>query len=370
MNSATRIGLLCLTSAAFLAACGSPPEPQEVVRPVLAVQPQVAASRFDSFAGEIHARFEPTLAFRVGGKVMARLVDSGDRVSAGQVLATLDPSDLRLQAEASEAQFAAAEADLALARAEQARYANLLQRQLISASQYDQVNTRLQAAEAQLEAARAQRSVSANQAAYSELRAPADGVIAKRMIEAGQVVAAGQAAFVLAQDGEREVAISIPERDATRHAVGQLVRVVLWSQPQQPLNGKIREMAPAADAASRTFAARIQIDAATQPVELGGSARVFIGTGEGTQLALPLSAINADAGEAYVWVIHPESAALQKRPVTLGPYGETEVPVLSGVSTTDWVVAGGVHLLRDGQRVRAVDRDNRAVDLRAAAQGG
>ena len=94
MNPATRIGLLCLISAALLTACGSAPEPQEVIRPVLAVQPQVAASRFDSFAGEVHAGFEPTLAFRVGGKVMTRLVDSGDRVSAGQVLATLDPSDL------------------------------------------------------------------------------------------------------------------------------------------------------------------------------------------------------------------------------------------------------------------------------------
>jgi multidrug efflux system membrane fusion protein len=370
MNFAFRTGWLCLPLGILLTACGSAPEPTEVVRPVLAVQPQVAASRFDSFAGEIHARYEPTLAFRVAGKVATRRVDSGDRVTAGQVLATLDAEDLRLQVDAASAQLAAAEADLALAQAEQTRYANLLDRQLISKSQFDQVNTRMQAAKAQLEAARAQRNVSANQAAYSELRAPADGVIAKRLIEAGQVVTAGQAAFVLAQDGEREVAISIPERDAAKHAVGQLVRVMLWSQPEQPQNGSIRELSPTADAASRTFAARIQIDATVENIELGGSARVFIGTGEGTQLALPLSAINADAGEAFVWVIQPENAQLQKRVVTLGAMTETDVPVLNGVTSADWVVAGGVHLLHEGQTVRAVDRDNRAVQLRTATQGG
>jgi multidrug efflux system membrane fusion protein len=359
---------LCL----ILAACApaEPREDEEKPRPAVMVLPKVAGAQQDVYPGEIHARYEPALAFRIGGKISRRLVDVGDRVKLGQPLAELDAEDLGLQLDSARAQLTSAESEHRLAGSELERYKQLLQRQLVSASQFDAVESRFDASAAQLKQARAQLDVARNQAGYAVLKAPQDGVIAQRQAEAGQVVAAGQAVFALVVDGEREVRIDLPEQDISRFAVGQVLTVELWSRPDQPFAAQLRELSPAADPTSRTFEARVAFDNEAVGAELGQSARVFVDSAvSGNALALPLSALTADGDQPYVWVLDPLQQTLRKTPVTVGPYGEELVPVLAGLEPDNWVVAAGTQLLREGQRVRPVDRMNRPIDLdRALAQ--
>src|SRR5690606_14521944 len=173
--------------ALLLAACGQETAAPAAPRPALVVQPQPTGASADSYPGEVRARFEPELAFRIGGKVSKRLVEEGQRVKADQPLAELDPQDVRLQLEANRAQLAAAEANLALVRTERDRYRKLLERQMVSRSQFDNAENLYRAGLARLKQARAEFEVAGNQTEYAVLRAPQAGVIAKRQVEVGQV---------------------------------------------------------------------------------------------------------------------------------------------------------------------------------------
>src|SRR5690606_26568742 len=241
-----------------LAACSAGEEAAVPPRPGLVAHPEAAAGAAAlAYPGEVRAREETALSFRVGGKIVRRLVEVGERVKRGQLLAELDPGDLRLQASAAQAQLAAAEAELERAAADKARYKQLAAEQLVSRSALQAQEAALAAAAGQARAARASLGVARNQAGYAELRAPADGVIALRQAEAGQVVAAGQAVFGLAGKGAREIAIALPEARIEDFAVGQRAAVELWSARGKRLPARIREIAPAADPQTRTFAARV-----------------------------------------------------------------------------------------------------------------
>ncbi len=356
---------LAFALAASLVACSHEVPPAEVVRPALVVQPQPAAQAMNAYPGEVRARFEPELAFRIGGKISKRLVDVGSRVKQDQPLAELDPQDVRLQLEAARAQVAAAEANLNLAKGERDRYKTLLDRQMISRSQYDNVDNQFRASEARLQQIRAEFDVASNQAGYSVLRAPQAGVISRRLAEVGQVVAAGQTVFTLAVDGEREVLIGVPEHAIDRFRIGQDVSVELWSQPGEKIPGRVRELSPAADPQSRTFAARVAFSGGTVMAELGQSARVFIRTAGDVLLSVPMSALTAEQGESYVWVVDPATSQVVRRSVRVGIYGQQTASILEGLKEGDWIVEAGVHVLREGQKVRPVDRENRPVKLAA-----
>ena len=346
-----------------LSGCGAEPVGDAPARPAMVVQPRPGGDTATAFAGEVRARHEPVLGFRIGGKIAERFVDVGARVKQGQPLARLDASDVALALEGARAQLASAQADLALADAELERHRNLFERQLISRSLFDTRVAQQQAAQARVRQAKAQASASGNQAAYARLLAPADGVIAQRLAESGQVVQAGQPVFVLAQDGEREVAIAIPERRAADFAPGRALVVELWSEPGVRVPATVREIAPAADAQARTYAARVAFDAGASGGELGQSARVYALDDAGSTLSLPLSALHVRDGDAAVWVVDPATSTVHLRPVHAGAYGEASVPVISGLEPGEWVVAAGVHLLLEGQKIRPIDRDNRAVVL-------
>ncbi|HGM6772413.1 TPA: efflux RND transporter periplasmic adaptor subunit [Stenotrophomonas maltophilia] len=354
---------------AALAACSGQEQAPPAAVPVLVVHPGEQVRQAPAaFPGTVRARQESPLSFRVGGNLVKRHVDAGQRVKKGDVLAELDVADFALQARASQAQLAAAEADLVRARDDLKRYQVLADQQLVSRSQLDQQSAAFKAAQGQANAARANLDVLRNQAGYAQLRAPADGVIASREAEAGQVVAAGQTIFNLAADGGREVLIDLPEATIRDYAVGQPVEVELWNRPGQRLPGTIREIAAAADPQARTYATRVSLPAdALADVELGQSARVFSSAGRHGTLQLPMAALQRGAGGATsVWVVDPASSTLKSVTVSTGAYGIDAVPVLSGVDADDWVVAAGGHLLRSGQQVVAVDRQNRPV-LKPAA---
>lgn len=351
-----------------LTACGNGEPAATPPRPVLVARADAAAGplpvALTAFAGEIRAREETTLSFRVGGKLARRFVDAGDRVRKGDVLAELDPEDLRLQSDGFEAQFVAAEAQLARTRADHARFAALAKDQLVSRSSLDQQTAALRAAEGQARAARAQRDVARNQSGYASLLASADGVIATRIAEVGQVLAPGQTVFSFVVEGEREVAFALPESNIREFRVGQAALVELWNSEAPPLSAKIREISPVADPITRTYAARASLAPEhVDAVALGQSARVFIvGAGPVGALTVPLSAVQRDAGgRTMVWVADPKSQRARPVLVVAGSYAADSVPILSGLKPTDWVVIAGGHLLHADQVVLPVDRSNRPV---------
>jgi multidrug efflux system membrane fusion protein len=373
MRYLTPVMLLLLL---LLAACSEKPE-LDTPRSVMVVQAAPGQSGLEAFAGEVHAREEPPLSFRISGKIARRLVDAGAHVQAGQVLAELDATDVRLQSEAWRAQQASAESDLALAKAEMDRYKNLIDRQLVSRSLYDAKLASYQAADARLRQARAQSLVYGNQAGYAVLRAPASGLIAQRLAEAGQVVTAGQAIFVLAIDGEREVAISLPEQSVRQFSLGRDLVVELWAAPGKRFPGKLRELAAGADPLTRTYAARVSFAAPGVPVDIGQSARVYAQDAGGNGMAVPLAALVQKGSGSAVWVVRHETIGegeqrsaqdvVRLTPIAIGAYGEDSVPVRSGLKPGDWVVAAGAHLLLEGQVVHPIDRNDRAIDVIATS---
>jgi multidrug efflux system membrane fusion protein len=361
-----------------LSACGKGDPVPEPPHPVIVVRAGSAAAQGQggevqgalvAFAGEVRAHEETALSFRVGGKLVRRRADVGDRVRAGDVLAELDPGDLQLQVQTLQAQLEAAEAQLARARADHARVATLAADQLVSRSALDQQTATLRAAEGQVRAARAQRDLARSQTGYTALRAPRDGAISGRQAEVGQVVAAGQPVFALAVDGGREVAFALPEADIRAFSAGQPVVIEPWSTPGLHLPGRIREIAPAADSQARTYAARATLDSdAAQRVDLGQSARVYIPrAGDVGAIRIPLTALHRGRrGEPVVWVIDAvrsgaKPAKARRVAVRTGPFAADGVAVLSGLKPSDWVVLAGGHLLHEGQTVLPVDRSNRPV---------
>lgn len=361
-----------LVLAFALAGCAGQDAAPLPPKPVLVAHPDTAAATGPgntvAYAGEVRAREESTLSFRVPGRLARRLVDTGAVVHRGDLLAELDPDDLRLQSEAAQAQLAAAEAELARARADHARFAALAKDRLVSRSALDQQTAALRAAEGQARAARAQRDVSANQSGYTQLRAPADGAIGQRQAEAGQVLAAGQPVFTFVAEGTREVAFAVPEANLADVHVGQPVLVQLWNSGGAPLAGTIRDIAPSADPLTRTYAARATLaPEAVAAVAVGQSARVYIGT-PGTDapaLRVPLPAVQRDAqGRTVVWVADPKAGRVRPVPVAVGAYAADSAPVLSGLKAGDWVVIAGAHLLTADQAVVPVDRSNRPVVAR------
>lgn len=311
------------------------------------------------YPGEVRARFQPELAFRVGGKIIQRKVQTGQRVKAGELLAELDPADLQLHVQAMRAQQVEAQAGLALARDELQRYQQLYERNLLSQSQLDSLRTNEKSARARLSQAGAALANAQNQLHYSQLLAPEDGIIAQTRAEAGQVVAAGQPVFVLAADGPREVEFSIPEQAYAEFAIGQQVTVTLLNQPEQRLPGQIRELEQAADPRSRTYSARVSLGAAS--AGLGQSARVYIAGQSGQAWFVPLSAVTSDQQQAYVWRFVADTGSVQRQPVQTRSYDNRYVLVEQGVQADDWLVVAGVHLLQEGQAVRALDQDNRPL---------
>ncbi len=357
----TRPAAVALFAALLVSGCGGKAEIVEAPRPVLVAQPTTAANGASAFAGEIRARKESPLSFRVGGNLIERHVDVGDHVERGDLLAVLDGGDLRAQARAAQAQLAAAQAELGRVRADQGRYAKLGKDQLVSRSTIDAQNAATTAAQAQVNAARANLDVAGNQAAYTQLRAPTDGLIAARSAEAGQVVGAGQAVFALAADGARDVAFAVPEGAIGALKPGQPVQVELWSQPGRYWPGRVREVSPAADPTSRTYAVRVTVQAPDDALALGQSARVYLPQHGNGGLSVPLSALQRSGTGIAVFVVDSKTSTLKLQPIEVGAYGADRAPVTRGIAADDWVVSAGGHLLRAGQKVTPVDRDNRPI---------
>jgi RND family efflux transporter MFP subunit len=349
------LGILLV--AATLAACGNAKVAQEPVRPVIAMQVGAASAESrDVYSGEVHARHEADVAFRVGGKLVARLVDAGATVKKGQLLARLDPEDARLAASAAGAHLAAAESDYAMAKSELARYAELLAKKFISASAFEAKQNAYNAAKGRLEQARSQAAISANQASYTTLTADADGVVVSVAAEPGQVLAAGQAVLKLARAGEKEIVIHAPESQLARFKVGQSAAISLWTDPGRLFAGRIREVAGGADPVTRTYVVRVTaLDPPTE-TRIGMSANVHLKGAADPSIVVPLAALTGQRNDPAVWIVDPASQQVKLRPVSVAQYREDGAAIAGGLSEGEWIVTAGVQKLRPGQPVRLAAR--------------
>jgi RND family efflux transporter MFP subunit len=332
---------LCIVPALF--ACGekSPPPEIQAVGPKLVIALKVGAggtAMENRYSGEIRARVETTLGFRVGGKFVERLVDAGTRVKAGQPLARLDPADAQLT-------VVQAEANRTLAVAELKRTQELKTKNFVSQAALDAKENTARSAEAQARLAQ-------NQAAYTTLVADAPGVVAAVLAEPGQVVGAGQGVFRLARDGDREVAINIPESRIAGLKVGAGATATLWSG--KTYAGVLRELVPVADPASRTFAARVSLRDTDAEVALGMTATVsFTGTGD-EKIVVPLAAILQQGNTAAVWVIGKDNTVTQ-RPIQIERYSDAGAVIISGLQAGEVIVAAGAFKLTAGEKVRLAE---------------
>ncbi len=358
--------LLALTLIA-LAGCDKPASAPEAVRPVQLAQVTLGAmAETAGFAGEVKPRHETDLAFRIGGKIVARNADMGSRVKKGQVLARLDPADVALQSEAAKAAAAAAEAEYTYAKAEFERYQSLFAQKFVSGSALDQKRNAFNANRAKFDQAKAQLAVAQNQSAYAVLQAPEDGVITSVNAEAGQVVAAGLPVMKLAREDQREVAISVPENRIDELARAKAIGVALAASPQKIYPARVREISPSVDPVTRTFAVRVAVLAPDAALQWGMTAMVgLIASGPADAALLPLTSLYRQDDQPAVWIYDPATRKVALRPVTIGQYREDGVIVTSGLANGDWVVTAGVHKLRPGQTVRPYEGGPRAADAAA-----
>lgn len=380
-------GFLLLTLALFtgasaifsLGGCHQGEVKAPAPRPALAYQIKAGAgSETELYAGEIRARVEVDHAFRVGGKIVQRMVDAGATVKKGQALARLDPQDIKLASDAATSQVAAQKTEADFAENELKRFRDLFTRGFVSQSALDQKISLANAAKARLDAVRAQAAVSLNQAGYAILVAEMDGVVTQVMAEAGQVVAQGQPVMRIANPKEKELSISAAEsklgdfrkvlaqadaKGATKNS-GANLRVALWSQPSKYYPARIREIAGAADPVTRTYAIRLSIQNPDEAIQLGMTAYAVFGTAnESNTLSVPLSSIYVKGdpkGDVVgVWLIAADGKVSLK-PVTVLQYRETSAFIeplggaAGGIKAGDLIVAAGVHKLREGEIVKPI----------------
>ena len=344
---------LILSLVTLLAACSRPEPAAEPVRSVKVLT--VAESRMgtkNEYSGEVRARIESRLGFRVGGKIIRRQAELGQRVQVGQVLAQLDPQDFKLAADAGRAQVASAQTNRDLAAADYRRYKDLYDKNFIGGSELQRRETTLKAAQATLEQAQAQLASQGNQIAYTSLAADVSGVVTAIEAEPGQVVQSGTPVVRIAQDGPRDVVFAVPEDKVGSVRVGAKVVVKVWSEGRE-IDGEVREVAASADAVTRTYTVKVALPVQGAPA-LGSTVNVLpqgLDKAAPAVLKLPTSALRLEGRSTAVWVLDPKALTVRLQPVEIVTADGNEAVVASGIKPGDLVVAAGVHVLSPGQKV-------------------
>lgn len=351
---------LLLTAGATLAlaACSEPhanPSPTAEIRPVRAqaVSYLETSQRF-SLAGTVEARVESVMAFRTAGKLTQRLVNVGDTVEPGATLARLDDEDHRLQVRTVRAQLESARADLAKAKADLDRYEQLRTSQVFTQATYDQRRSAAEMARARLEQMSGQLRMMENQLAYTSLLADTKGVVTQVKAEAGQVMQSGQPVVHIARTDETEISVAVPEHRLDDLKAATRLTVSLWAEGGERHHAvRLRELAPGADPATRTYVARFSLIEPPPGVRLGMSATLAVERTERERVAaVPLTALFQQGSEPAVWVVDPATGTLTLTSVTVARYIQDAVLIASGVSEGAMIVTAGVHKLDAGQRVR------------------
>jgi RND family efflux transporter MFP subunit len=308
-----------------------------------------------AFTGVVSARVQSNLGFRVPGKITSRLVDTGQFVRAGQLLMTIDRTDYVHAITARAETVTAAKAKAVQAAADEARYRGLVKTGAVSASTYDQIKAASDAAQAELAAATAQEQVARDEGGYSQLVADADGIVVETLAEPGQVVMAGQTVVKLAHSGPREAAVNLPE--TLRPAIGSKAYATLYGSTTR-IPVRLRQLSGAADPQTRTFEARYVLEGAAANAPLGATVTVHLSGDAGTDtLQVPIASVLDRGKGPGIWLLNPSTSTVSFQSVQVQRLDEELATISGNLHQGQQVVAVGVHLLRDGERVRV---DNKA----------
>lgn len=353
-------GVLLASVLTLLSACSKPVGKAEDIRPVRAVTvASASASAAFEVSGEVRPRIESRLGFRVPGKIVQRRVDLGAVVKRGQILMQLDPQDLALAQTQAKAGLMAAESNRDLAQAELRRYQELRSKNFVAAAILDAKEVAFRAAQSSYEQALAGYKNQSNQIAYASLIADVDGVVTGIDAEAGQVVAAGTPVIRVAQSGDMDVVVGIPENKINQIRQMSDIRVALWANPAQQLPAKLRELSAIADPVTRTYQAKVSLPADARDVRLGMTANVRFSTpGQQPVFRLPMTALFQDKGVSSVWVVN--NGAVKLVPVQLAGADGEQLLVTDGIAAGQVVVTAGVNQLQAGQKVTLLGAESAA----------
>ncbi|WMW79152.1 efflux RND transporter periplasmic adaptor subunit [Undibacterium cyanobacteriorum] len=359
------LNMMLVSSVLGLVACKKPAEKTDDIRPVRVVTAALESSELQTeFPGEVRARIESRLGFRVPGKIISRKVDVGTMVKKGQVLMQLDSQDLLLGQASAKAALSAAESNRDLAKAEFKRYQELREKNFVAQAVLDAKETTYKAAQASYEQAKAGFSNQSNQTSYSSLVSDVDGVVTGIDAEIGQVVAAGTPVVRVAKEGEMDVVVGIPEDRI--NAIRQMkdVSVRMWANKTEVIAAKLRELSPIADPVTRTFTAKLALPANQKDVKLGMTATASFGMKNPNALVkLPLTALFHDKTATSVWVV--ENGAVRLQSVNVASTIGEDVLIASGVTPGQQVVTAGVNLLKPGQKVSILGAEVKATNNNA-----
>ncbi|MBR2219434.1 MAG: efflux RND transporter periplasmic adaptor subunit [Phascolarctobacterium sp.] len=354
--------VVALSASALIFAAGwqlysviaTKPQPAKVIPLVRTITVgEMSTITTDVYPGEVRGRYESNLAFQVAGKINNRYVNIGDKVTAGQVLMTINPKDIDQALAASQAQLASAIANQKLAADNAERFTKLYKGGAVSQAVYDQYQTQLDAANATLRQAQAQATVDLNKTEYTKLRSDANGVVANIIGEIGQVTAAGNPLVTVVQNGEREVQINVPESKLSALELGQMAFVNFWALPGAQAKGTISEIAPMSDTLTKTYRVRVAIKDMPAEAKLGMTAKVTFNNGKAEHFLLPATAIYQTDKQAKVWLVKDNKANLAD--ISIAGYSDNNVIVASGLKAGDVVVTAGINKLVPDQSVRLME---------------
>ena len=333
--------------------CNKPAPPAAEVRPVRAI---TAAGHAEgetvSLTGQIRAKDEVSLAFRINGRMIERLVNVGDVVKPGQLVARLDPKDEQDSLRTAQANLGAAEAKLTDARLNFERKQELLKGGWTPRAQFDTAQQTLNTAQAEVDAAQAQVSSAENQLSYTVLFADAAGVVTAKGATPGEVVQAGQMIVKLARKGGRDAVFDVPEQLIRTGPRDPVVHIALTNDPTVRATGRVREVAPQADPTTRTFQVKIGIIDPLPALTLGSTVTGSIKLAPPPGVEVPPTALTKANGRPAVWVFDPQSQTVSLRNVDVSRYDPADVVISQGLETGEIVVTAGVQVLRPGQKVR------------------
>jgi len=339
--------------AATAAGCDQAAPPSTQARPVRTVTVERnAQGETVSLTGQVRAKDQVSLAFRLDGRMIERLVNVGDRVTAGQVIARLDPQNEQNALRTAQANLASAEAVLAEARLTFGRQQELLKDGWTPREKFDEAQQSLSTADAQVESARAQLRIAQDRLSYTTLYADAPGAVTAKGAEAGEVIHAGQMIVQLARQGGRDALFDVPEQLIRTGPRDPLVEIALTNDPNVTAAGRVREVAPEADSATRTYQVKVGIINPPDAMRLGATVTGSIKLSAPPGIEVPASALTESDGRPAVWVVDARNESVSLRNVGVLRYDAADVVISQGLETGEVVVTAGVQTLHPGQKVR------------------
>jgi membrane fusion protein, multidrug efflux system len=342
-----------LAVAVLLAGCHEPAPPPPEARPVRTVTVERRAGGAPvSLTGQIRAQEEVSLAFRIDGRVMERRVNVGDRVKAGELVARLNPLIQQNALRSAQANLSAAQGQLTQARNTFERQQALVIKGFTTRALFDQAQAGLQTAQAQVDSAQAQLRSAQEQLGYTDLYADADGTVTEKGAEPGEVVQPGQMIVKVARQVGRDAVFDVPAQLIRTAPRDPLVHVALTDDPTVRTTGRVREVAPEADAATRTFKVKVGLTKPPEVMRLGATVTGTVQLGSASVIEVPASALTEASGRPAVWVVDPASQTVSLRNIDVARYEANTVVVSQGLEAGKIVVTAGVQALRPGQKVR------------------